>query len=54
MKVDDSDVRAMVRLVGDVAAISGDHSEKKQFLMDEGIMRTRLRGCVGVGALLSK
>ncbi len=30
----DTDVRAMVRLVGEVAALDGDHAAKKRFLMD--------------------
>ena len=30
----ESDVRAMVRLLGEVAAIQGDHAEKKRFVMN--------------------
>lgn len=38
MKMEEVDVRQMVRLIGEVAAIQGGHSEKKRFLM-EGLCR---------------
>lgn len=34
VKLDESDVRDMVRLIGEVAAIPGGHAEKKRFLME--------------------
>ncbi len=34
MKLDEVDVRDMVRLVGEVAALSGSHAEKKRYLME--------------------
>jgi DNA-binding CsgD family transcriptional regulator len=34
LAINEKDVRAMVRLLGDTAAVSGGHSEKKRFLMD--------------------
>jgi DNA-binding CsgD family transcriptional regulator len=34
MKLDESDVRDMVRLVGEVAALPGGHTEKKRYLME--------------------
>ena len=38
MKLEESDVRRMVRLIGEVAAVRGGHAEKKHFLM-EGLCR---------------
>lgn len=32
--IEESDVRAMVRLLGEVAALAGGHNEKKRFLME--------------------
>lgn len=34
MKLDEGDVRDMVRLVGEVAALPGGHAEKKRYLME--------------------
>ena len=34
MKLDEGDVRDMVRLVGEVAALTGGHAEKKRYLME--------------------
>jgi len=34
VKLEESDVRSMVRLIGEVAALPGGHAEKKRFLMD--------------------
>ena len=34
MKLDEVDVRDMVRLIGEVAVLPGEHAEKKRFLME--------------------